>query len=295
MRAVEQYERLEHATRPLGGAECTLVIGDRPMRIEGLSRELGSALATRWGKFLVRSTPVETCYTVQLLQGGPGYWLGTPESGEVYRVEAMHDDTHRLVASYNFAIGAGERPGTWRVGITDDPNEMLERILDNVMRLLTARLAVEEGGFAMHAAGVLHDGRAWLFGGASRTGKSTVVRLLAPAKNLGDDFGLVLPARDGLWSAPAVPFDNSERVGPDRPRGLFPVAGIWRLHQAESTWVEPPPAGRAVASLMGCTAFPRAMPELSQLLLENVERFVKEASYNHLHFTKDADLWSVLV
>jgi hypothetical protein len=114
--------------------------------------------------------------------------------------------------------------------------------------------------------------------------------VLAPAKSLGDDFGLVLPDRGG-WSAPAVPFDNSERVEHEPPAGLIPVAGIWRLYQATETRVESPPCGRAVASLTGCTAFPWAMPELSQRLLEHVERFVTDASFHHLHFTEDAALW----
>jgi hypothetical protein len=73
------------------------------------------------------------------------------------------------------------------------------------------------------------------------------------------------------------------------------VAGIWRLHQADRTRVDPPPRGRAVTSLMGCTAFPWALPELSEAVLEHVERFVRESSYLHLHFTRNVDLWTVLV
>jgi hypothetical protein len=294
MTGLDQHARLGRTTETLGDGERTLVIGDWAIRIEGLSPALCSGLAARWGAFLRRSTADESRLNVRLLDGGPGYWLDAPRRGESYRLEAINDDAHRLVASYHFAIGAGARAGDWRVGITAEADEPLERILDNALRFLTARLAVEEGGFAMHAAGVLHDGRSWLFAGTSRAGKSTVVRRLAPARSLGDDFGLVLPG-DAGWSAPAVPFDNSERIAHEPPAGLFPVAGIWRLHQADTTRVEPPPPARAVASLMGCTAFPWAMPELSQPLLEHVERFVSEARYDHLYFERDSALWDVLV
>jgi hypothetical protein len=290
MRGGDLYARLQQVSRPLGDGELTLVVGDFAIRIEGLNDSVCALLRRRWGGFLERSTPGEPRMTVRVFRGGPEYWLDAPRRGEPYRIEALEDDPHRIVASYHFAVGADERPGTWRVGITDDAREPLERILDNTLRFVTARLAVEEGGFAMHAAGVLHEGRAWLFAGPSRAGKSTVVRLLAPAKSLGDDFGLVLPDRGG-WSAPAVPFDNSERVEHEPPAGLIPVAGIWRLYQATETRVESPPCGRAVASLTGCTAFPWAMPELSQRLLEHVERFVTDASFHHLHFTEDAALW----
>jgi hypothetical protein len=290
MRVPEPYARLQQADRPLGESERTLVVGDCSIRIRGLSRELGARLVTRWGGFLERPVPGGSRVTVRLFRCGPEYWLGAPRRGEPYRIEALNDGAHRVVASYHFAIGADERPDTWRVGITDGADELLDRIVDNAMRFVTARLAVDEGGFTMQAAGVLHEGRAWLFAGPSRAGKSTVVRLLAPATSLGDDLAVVLPAGGG-WSAPAMPFDNSERIAHEPPVGLIPLAGIWRLYQAETTRVESPPFDRAVASLMGCTAFPWAMPELSQTLLERIERYVAEGRYRHLHFTRDGALW----
>jgi hypothetical protein len=290
MRSPEPYERLRQASRPLGEGERTLVVGDCSIRIQGLSGELSERLAGRWGGFLERPVPHGTGVTVRLFRCGPDYWLGAPRRGEPYRIEALNDGARRVVASYHFAIGADARPGTWRVGITEDADELLDRIVDNAMRFVTARLAVDEGGFAMQAAGVMREGRAWLFAGPSRAGKTTAMQLLAPATSLGDDFGVVLPSEGG-WSAIALPFDNSERVAHEPPAGLLPLAGIWRLYQADATRVESPPFDRAVASLMGCTAFPWAMPELSQTLLERIERYVAEGRYRHLHFTREETLW----
>jgi hypothetical protein len=295
MDGLEQHARLAGARRPPGNESRTLVVGGLGLRIDGLSADLCESLERRWGGFLIPPGPQPSHYTVELYRAGAGYWIGAPLSGEAYRVEAVNDESRRLVWSYHFAIGRGVRPGNWRVGLSDQADEPLERVLDNALRYLTAYLAVEQGGFAMHAAGVLHEDRAWLFAGASRAGKSTVVQLLEPADSLGDDFGMVLPLAGGGWSAPAVPFDNAERIGSERPTGKFPLAGVWRLHQAGTTYVELPPAGRAVTSLMGCTAFSWAMPEQAAKLLEQVERFVGSGMYQHLHFTKDASLWSVLI
>ena len=136
--------------------------------------------------------------------------------------------------------------------------------------------------------------RAWLFAGPSRAGKSTVVRLLAPATSLGDDFGLVLPGEAG-WGAPAVPFDNAECIDHTPPSGLIPVAGIWRLHQASATRTETPPSILAVASLMSCVAFAWALPEFTERLLEQVKRFVADGCFAHLHFHRGADLWATLL
>jgi hypothetical protein len=294
MRGVEQHVRLHRALRTRGDHRRTLLLGNFPILIEGLDGTLCSELASRWGGFLHRSAPGTPRMTVRLFRGGPGYWLDAPSPGEPYRIETIQDGPEPLVASYHFAVGADERPDHWRVGITDGADESTQRILENAIRFVIAHLAVSEGGFALHAAGVLREQRAYLLAGPSRAGKSTAVGLLGPATSLGDDFAIVLPSEQG-WTAPALPFDNSERAAADPPRGLFPVAGIWRLHQASKTRVEPLPPSRAVASLMSCTAFPWTMPERSAALLDHVRRFVTDASFHHLHFTKDSELWSFLV
>jgi len=184
--------------------------------------------------------------------------------------------------------------GRWRAAISEAADEPLERIVENVVRFVIARVAAEDGGFALHASGVLRDGRAFLFAGPSRAGKSTVVRMLTDADSLGDDFGLVLPTPEG-WMAPALPFDNAERGRADSPQGLFPVAGVWRLFQSERTLSAVPPTGQAEASMMGCLGFTSAMPDLAATLLDHVDRFVAEAHYRHLYFAPDSALWTVLL
>jgi len=269
------------------------VVGDGSIRIEGMSRDLASRLQSRWGAFLRETASEPTLATVQLFGAGTDGWLDPAQPGEAYRIEARGDQAHPLIASYHFAVGDGGQPGGWRVGVTEGAAERLDRLVENAVRVVTACLAVDRGGFAMHAAAVAHHGRAWLLAGPSGAGKSTAVELLAPAESLGDDFAMVVPS-DGAWGAPALPFDNAERIEHQPPAGLIPVAAILRLHQADTTRVEAPPAGQAVASLMACVAFPWAMPERAPVLLDQVARFVADGGFRHLHFAREADLWSHL-
>lgn len=291
MDALDLHSRLFRANRPFGECDRTLVLGRHSIRIEGLDRDLCGKLEQRWGDFLRQQEPGAVRATVRVFRAGTDRWLAAPRPMETYRIEALNDPARRLVVSYHFAIGGESGPGAgWRVGITEQDEEPLERILDNALRFVVARLATDDGGFAMHAAGVLRDGRAYLFAGPSRAGKSTAVKLCAPATGLGDDFGIVIPSEEG-WLAPALPFDNSERAGRRPPGGPFPVAGIWRLYQASETRVEKPRPEIAVASLVGCTAFPWAMPEQAERLLEQAGRYVEQGCYRHLYFTKESDLW----
>ena len=288
------HARLQAADRLLGDQQRTLSIGETAIRIEGLDDDLCLRLEPRWGAFLEPRAPCEPRAVLQVVDGGAGHWLGAPRSGEVYRLDCVEHAGRRLIASYHFAVAPDGQPRSWRLALTRGSDEPVERILENAVRYLTAVVTAEDGGFAMHAAGVLHEGRAFLFAGPSRAGKSTVVRLLSPAVSLGDDFGLVLPGPEG-WVAPALPFDNAER-SPGGPCGqLFPVAGIWRLFQSEVTRLERPAPGLIEASLLGCVAFAWAMPEASTSLLQQVGRFVAEGRFEHLHFEQQAELWSLLI
>ncbi len=52
--------------------------------------------------------------------------------------------------------------------------------LDSVLRILHSLILAERGGFLLHAASAICDGRAYLFSGVSGAGKTTMTRL-APA------------------------------------------------------------------------------------------------------------------
>jgi hypothetical protein len=290
------YERLRSLGSRLGEQTRTLGIGSWQIRIDGLDDALAAALERRFGPFLgTESTPAPRA-TVTFLRAGAAGWLESPAPGEHYRLEAVYGPQRRVIASYNFGLSCAKDEGQgsiWRVGLTEQSREPLERVADNALRVVVAHLALAEGGFAMHAACVLFEDRAWLLAGPSRSGKTTAVGLARPARSLGDDFALTV-RHDGEWVVPATPFDNAERVDHAAPSGLFPLAGIFRLHQDRTTWLERPAASRAIASLMGCMAFPWAMPEESGNLLERAGRLVGDGRFAHLHFRKDADLWTVL-
>jgi hypothetical protein len=289
---VALYDRLMALDRPQGTEDRVLRVGERVLRLEGLNSMLAADVERRWGPFLLREDPTPPFSTLRFLAGGRERWLER-SYGESYRVEAVNDLPQRVVVSYNFAIGADASPGSWRAALSDQPDEQPGRVLENVVRYVVARMALKLGGFALHAAGVLREGRAYVFAGPSLSGKTTVVSRSAPAQSLGDDFAVVFP-EDEVWHAPALPFDNSECITGTPPLGSYPVAGIWRLVQAERNHVEQLPANLAVASLLACTAFPWAMPEESEALLLHAEDFMARCPFAHLHFTKQVDFWDEL-
>lgn len=231
---------------------------------------------------------------VRLLESPAGIALGGWNDAATYRLEVEPGSSRPTVRSHHFAVTHDPGPANvWRAGIVRTDLETPERIVDNVVRYLVCRLAVEEGGLALHAAGVVREGRAYVLAGPSGSGKTTAVGLSSPGVSLGDDLAVVLP-REASWKTFALPFDNSEKAPADPPEGYFPVAGVWRLYHSASARVERPGAVEAVASLTVCAAFPWAMPDLADRMLDNAGRFVADSFFAHLHFRKEPDFWKLI-
>lgn len=78
--------------------------------------------------------------------------------------------------------------------------------LDSVLRIVHSLILAQRGGFLLHAASGICEGRACLFSGVSGAGKTTMTRL-APADVtlLTDEISYLRPSTDG-YSAYGTPF-----------------------------------------------------------------------------------------
>lgn len=284
--------RLARLDLPAGSAARDLAIGDDTIRFEGLSDSFASTLDARWGGYLRAKAAGPAAITVRVVRGDGATWLPRWRPGDTYRLEADAVAGPLVVRSYHFALGP-EVSGAWRLAVETGEDEPVGRVLDNAARYLVARLAIERRGIAVHGAGVRRGGAAWVFTGTSGAGKTTASRLSAPSEGLGDDFAMVVPSGGG-WAAAALPFDNAEAAPKDPVRGLTPLAGIFRLFQAERHKMERPSGVRAQASILSCAAFPWALPDLSDRAGDAVARLAESGLFGHLHFAQDPGFWALL-
>ncbi len=274
------------------GQAMTLAIGPWRIGIRGLTPALEGLLARRWGGFSRPGFPDDP--SLELLAAhctaGAGLGLGSWSPGEVYRLEGAMVEGRQVIRSYNFCMApVGDGPGTWKLVLGGADGEPLPRTVENAVRCLVSRLALLDGGFALHGAGVRKSGKTWIYAGESGAGKSTAVSLSSPCDGLGDDFAVTVP-RDGGWATCAVPFDNSEQAPGEPVRGLIPLGAILRLFKAgpgEQPRVEVPAEAMKIASLLTCVMLPGLFSDLTDTVLENVHRFVMAERFGHLHFHKD--------
>jgi len=252
----------------------TLRLGNWDLALEGLSEHLEACLEERWGGFVrpgASSEPRIRIRCVDRTQTRGGLGLGAWSPGELYRLESGQVDGALVLRSYNFCMCPGKDDDrVWSLVLGGAPDEPLERTMENAVRSLVARIALQEGGFALHGAGIRREGMTWIYAGASGAGKSTAVKLSATCQELGDDFAVVVPGEAG-WSTMALPFDNREKAPADPIKGLLPLDGAWKLFQATAVRVETPPTLVAIASLLSCVMLPGLFPDLAQQLAGNVE------------------------
>ena len=271
----------------------TLRIGPLTIGLRGLTEPWAAVVDGRFGGFVERDAATPFDVDVEVTPRASERMLDPWVPGEAYRIEAEREGGTLAVRSYHFALGR-TAAGPWHLAIDDAGREPAGRIIENALRYVVAHLAIERGGFAMHGAGVRRDGRAWIFAGPSRSGKTTAVSLSHPCESLGDDFAVVLPDGGG-WGVPAVPFDNAEVAPRDPVRGLVPLAGIRRLIQSSEHAVDRPAPSIAQASLLACAAFPWAFPGMEDRLADAVGRVAAAGLFAHLRFARDPGFWPVLV
>ena len=277
--------------RPAGDAARDLSVGRGVLRFEGLTDAAARTLDARWGEFVTPPSSRTPDLVARAVRGDGGLWLPPWRPGEAYRIDT--DPTGgEFACSYHFALSR-EGAGRFKMSIVEAQAEPFGRVLDNVARYLVARWVSEQGGLALHGAGVLRSGRAWIFAGPSGSGKSTVSQLSAPSASLGDDFAVVIPDGTGFATC-ALPFDNAEQAPPRVSSGLIPLAAVVRLFKAPAHRVERPEGAAAVASLLTCAAFRSVLPGIEGATGETIARLATSGSYLHLHAAKDPGFWPLL-
>jgi hypothetical protein len=167
--------------------------------------------------------------------------------------------------------------------------------LDSVLRILHSLILAERGGFLLHAASAVCDGRAYLFSGVSGAGKTTMTRL-APADItlLTDEISYVRPSSQpdrglGVYRAFGTPFAGE--LAKSGENCSAPVSALFFLEQGPENRVEELSSGEAVRRLMRNILFFAEDAGLIENLLSTACDFVARVPIRLLTFYPDSRVW----
>ena len=164
--------------------------------------------------------------------------------------------------------------------------------IDSILRIVHSLILAREGGFLVHSASAIRNGRAFLFSGLSGAGKTTISRL-APSDVtlLTDEISYV--RRDGEgYRACGTPFAGElARLGENCSA---PVATLFFLEQGPKNQIRPISSADAVRRLLRNILFFADDADLVKLVFRSALDFVTLVPARRLTFLPDERVWELV-
>ena len=249
-------------------------IGGIPIALSTCDEGFHDLLRQRYDGFLSSSRP-EFELEFDLTRSGP-------VSDDDVRVR--RDGNDWLIERGDFQARWNPLIGRGRVRQNANPYS-----LDSVLRILHSLILAQRGGFLLHAASVICDGRAYLFSGVSGAGKTTMTRL-APEDItlLTDEISYLRPNAEG-YSAFGTPFAGE--LAQAGENCAAPVSALFFLEQGSENRVDEMSSAEAVRRLMRNILFFAEDHGLVEKLLATACEFVARVPIRRLTFYPDARVW----
>jgi len=164
--------------------------------------------------------------------------------------------------------------------------------IDTVLRIVHTLALAREGGFLMHAASAVRNGRAFVFAGISGAGKTTISRLAPPdVRLLTDEVSYVRREADGYY-AYGTPFAGELARSGENLRA--PIESVYLLAQGPRNRVETLGKAEAARGILANILFFAEDVDLVQAVFASALEFVERVPARRLTFAPDARVWELI-
>jgi hypothetical protein len=169
--------------------------------------------------------------------------------------------------------------------------------IDAVLRIVHTLVLAKQGGFLLHSASAIRNGKAFLFAGVSGAGKTTISRLApADATLLTDEISYVRKQNRGQnddgYVAFGTPFTGElAKLGEN---ASAPVAALYLLAQGPENRIDPVSVADAGRELLANMLFFAEDQEMVHYAFQAACDFVHRVPVHRLTFVPDARVWELI-
>jgi hypothetical protein len=256
-----------------------IAIGGVPVRVNTIDTDFLEMLLERYAGFVSAEEPAEFDLDVELIP---------PASADPDADVSVTQRSGRwLLTRGDFR--AEWEPATRRGWIQQKANPYS---IDAVLRIVHTLVLAKQGGFLLHSASAIRNGKAFLFAGVSGAGKTTISRL-APkdATLLTDEISYVRKFGED-YVAFGTPFTGElAKLGENTSA---PVAALYLLAQGPENRMEPVAVADAGRELLANMLFFAEDQEMVHRAFQAACDFVHRVPVHRLTFVPDARVWEMI-
>lgn len=257
-----------------------IAVGGMAVRVNTTDADFLAMLETRYTGFVHAEAPAEFDFDIEL---GPPPAIANPEE----EVSVTYRGGRWFMQRGDFS--AEWKPAARRCRIQQPANPYS---MDAVMRIVHTLVLARQGGFLLHSASAIRNGKAFLFAGVSGAGKTTISRLAPADVTLLTDENSYLRKQGESYVAFGTPFTGD--LGTMGENTSAPVAALYLLAKGAENRIEPVGAADAGRELLANTLFFAEDQELVHRAFQTACDFVDRVPVYRLTFVPDARVWEML-
>jgi hypothetical protein len=256
-----------------------IAIGGVPVRVNTTDPVFLGMLENRYAGFVSGEAHAEFDFDVDLTPPG-----STNRDAEV---SVKHRSGRWFMERGDFR--AEWEPATGKGWIRQSANPYS---IDAVLRIVHTLVLARQGGFLLHSASAIRNGKAFLFAGVSGAGKTTISRLAPPDATLLTDEISYVRKQDEDYFAFGTPFAGElAKLGENTSA---PLAALYLLAQGPENKIEAVAAPDAGRGLLANMLFFAEDHEMVHLAFRAACDFVHRVPVYRLTFVPDARVWEMI-
>ena len=260
--------------------EIAVNIGGMPILLRTHDSSFREMLATRYAGFVGSAQDPKFSLDVDVV-------TPSPEMSSNEDVQVTMKDGFWKLRRGDFRADWDPRLGNGKVRQTANPYS-----IDAVLRILHSLLLAREGGFLLHAASAIRNGRAFLFSGVSGAGKTTISSLAPGDVTLLTDEISYVRKITQAYEACGTPFTGElARLGENCAARLETV---FLLAQGPENKIEHVGPAEAVRAILRNILFFAENDELVRLVFCSACDLVETVPVRRLTFVPDASVWDLI-